>query len=92
MTRDEGRDWLGDGEEASVELWDECQNVASPDERYKGPGRNRITLDPVAPAFRFLPDLLANIIRRIGRRTAFIKPRATARIRGVFRLIQSSNS
>ncbi|KAK1116769.1 hypothetical protein K0M31_018051 [Melipona bicolor] len=38
--RDGGRNWLGDGEKApgddepeKAREWDECQNVASPDER-----------------------------------------------------------
>lgn len=67
--------------------WDECQNVAPPDEWNKGSemesnyARSRVS----SPAFRFLPDPLANIIRRIGRRTTFIKLRATARTRGMGR-------
>lgn len=87
-----GENWLGEnGEKARLAescvcvcVWDECQNVAPPDEWNKGSemesnyARSRVS----SPAFRFLPDPLANIIRRIGRRTTFIKLRATARTRG----------
>lgn len=90
-----GENWLGEnGEKARVAeicvcvcAWDECQNVAPPDEWNKGSemesnyARSRVS----SPAFRFLPDPLANIIRRIGRRTTFIKLRATARTRGMGR-------
>lgn len=69
---------------ARVCVWDECQNVAPPDEWNKGSEEmesNYASISSLSsPAFRFLPpDPLANIIRRIGRRTTFIKLRATAR-------------
>lgn len=63
--------WRGTEAEIGLEMerrhraeleWDECQNVASPDERNKGSGRNRITLGPVAPAFRFLYRICSQIL------------------------------
>lgn len=68
IIQDRGR-WRRDGERQKLARrwregpeWDECQNVASPDERNKGSGRNRITLGPVAPAFRFLYRICSQIL------------------------------